>query len=47
MKLRYIILIVLGVLYGLHLLAVERQNAYDACVKAGKQSNETCNTYTL
>jgi len=46
MKTRYIVLVV-GLIIGMSAwLGYNSTTAYEQCVKAGKQSNETCRLYT-
>lgn len=46
MKGRYILVLVALAIVGLVWVARGESAAYDACVKAGKQSNDTCRAYT-
>lgn len=46
MKLRYVLLILILVGYIFYWLGYNRQEALEACKKAGVQSDETCLRYT-
>lgn len=47
MKLRYWLLILLGLAIWSYYLGQADRKAYDQCVAAGVQSNETCARYLL